>query len=207
MNIKQTALFAVFAIIFILSTYYAPYSLSWLVKILPMLILIFITLKQSESTTDKLFLTGLIFSMAGDFFLDYDRVNWFIFGLVSFLTAHLFYLMCLWPVERKRLVAVIFYPLFGIAMFSIITPGLGELFVPVVAYMSILLFMGIFTVISKKSNLWLIIGGVSFIISDSLLAFDKFYTPIAYSHVLIMVTYYFAQFSLVKGVFKNRSKI
>jgi len=88
----------------------------------------------------------------------------------------------------------------------VISPGLNELFLPVLGYMSVLMLMGVFTLVSKKSNFWLIIGGISFIISDSIIAVDKFYEPIPYSHYFIMITYYFAQFSLVTGVFQKRNQ-
>jgi uncharacterized membrane protein YhhN len=68
--------------------------------------------------------------------------------------------------------------------------------------MVILLLMALATVFSEKSNGWLIAGGISFVISDSLLGFNKFYMPVAQADVLIMVSYYFAQFSLLMGFIK-----
>ncbi|MCP3674333.1 MAG: lysoplasmalogenase [Gammaproteobacteria bacterium] len=171
-----------------------------------MLALLAFSVKHIETVSDKLFVTGLIFSTVGDFILDYDGANWFIFGLGSFLIAHIFYLFSLKPLEVKRVPIAILYFIYGIAMFVIIGSSLGQLFVPVLIYMSVLLLMGIFTLISKKSNQWLIVGGISFIMSDSLLGINKFYSDVPLSHVLIMVSYYFAQFALVKGIFYNRKK-
>ena len=204
MNTKQATLFGLIAAIYSLATFFQPYAFSWVVKIVPMVILITVSLKGSETKMEKLFSSGLIFSTVGDFFLGYDSDNWFIFGLGSFLIAHLFYMVSLGPIEKKRIKVVIFYFIYGLIMFSIIAPGLGKLFIPVLVYMSVLLLMGIFTLLSKKSNSWLIIGGLSFIVSDSLLGLNKFYSPFAYSNFLIIVTYYFAQFSLVNGVFKPK---
>ena len=204
MNNKQTLVFTLFATVFTLSTFYEPYAFSWLVKILPMLVLLAFSINHIKTVSDKLFVTGLIFSTVGDFILDYDGANWFIFGLGSFLIAHVFYLFSLKPLEIKRVPIAISYLIYGIAMFVVIGSSLGKLFIPVLIYMSVLLVMGIFTLMSKKSNQWLIVGGISFIISDSLLGINKFYTDVPLSHILIMVTYYFAQFSLVKGIFYNR---
>jgi len=206
MNKQHTLLFSFFAILFVLSTMMAPYPFSWLVKLLPMAILIFVSYQKVTIPAEKLFLTGLVFSAGGDFFLDYDRVNWFIYGLGSFLIAHLFYMMSLMPVVKKRLPAVILYMIYGAIMFSVIMPGLGKLFAPVLVYMMVLLLMGIFTLISSKSNPWFIIGGISFVVSDSLIGINKFYAAVPYSHILIMVTYYFAQYSLVNGMFYNKVK-
>jgi uncharacterized membrane protein YhhN len=48
-----------------------------------------------------------------------------------------------------------------------------------------------------------IAGAVFFIISDSLLALDKFYRPFALASVLIMLTYGIAQWLIVKAAIRN----
>jgi uncharacterized membrane protein YhhN len=197
-------LFLIFASLFVLSTLITPYSFSWLLKFLPVAVLLHFSFGQTSRTsfsTKKYFILGLVFSALGDFFLDYDRVNWFIFGLGAFFVAHIFYIVSLKPVTMKRLPVVALYCVYGVGMFSLIYTGLGELFIPVLIYMSILLLMGITTLLSNKSNVWLVVGGISFIFSDSLIGIDKFYQPIPYASFWIMITYYLAQFSLVNGVF------
>lgn len=44
------------------------------------------------------------------------------------------------------------------------------------------------------------LGGISFVISDTLIAFSMFYGHIPYSKILIMSTYYFAQFGISLSV-------
>jgi alkenylglycerophosphocholine hydrolase len=44
------------------------------------------------------------------------------------------------------------------------------------------------------------LGGLFFVISDGLIGFDKFYTPIKYSKVFIMITYYIAQLGITLSV-------
>jgi len=95
--------------------------------------------------------------------------------------------------------------LYGVIMLALLSDGLGELFIPVIAYMSILLLMALATVFSEKSNAWLVVGGISFVVSDSLIGFDKFYMPIDNVSFAIMITYYFAQFALLKGMLKAKS--
>ncbi len=193
-------LFVVFSITFIVSTIFKPYPLSWLMKLVPMAILILYVSQHISNKKHNLFFIGLAFSACGDFFLDYDRTHWFIYGLGAFFVAHVFYLSAIWPIEKKRLGYSLLYLVYGIAMFSLIAGGLGELFIPVLLYMLVLLFMGLSTLLSTKSNSWLIMGGILFIFSDSLIGIDKFYAPIEHVSVLIMTTYYAAQFSLVKGL-------
>lgn len=201
MTANQSKLYFVLASIFIFSTFAAAYPFSWLVKILPMLLLISFCLMRKTSKAEKVFIAGLMLSTVGDFVLDFDRENWFIYGLGSFLLAHLCYLFSLKPVKFKRLGIVLLYALYGIGMLVLLWPVLGELLIPVVIYMSVLLIMGIATFISAKSNVWLVLGGLSFIASDSLLGIDKFYMTIPNGGFFIMISYYFAQYSLVRGFF------
>lgn len=203
--LKAIVLFAFLASVFVLSTLVKPYPLSWAIKLLPMLLLIGVAIQKLGFTKEnKYFVLGLMFSACGDFMLDYERHNWFIFGLGAFFIAHLFYLASLKPYTKnifqiKHLTTMLVYIAYGAVMLFILADGLGQMFVPVTAYMIILLLMAIATVLSGKSNVWLIVGGVSFVISDSLIGFDKFYMPIEHSHFAVMVSYYFAQFALLRG--------
>jgi uncharacterized membrane protein YhhN len=206
MNKQLTLLFSLLAVNFALSTFIKPYPLSWAVKLLPMLLLIGVSwqLLKDKTVAGKFFVAGLVFSACGDFILDYDRGNWFIFGLGAFFIAHLCYLVSLKPYIKnwrqvKCYIALVCYLIYGALMLTILANGLGELFIPVVAYMSILLLMALATIFSEKSNVWLVVGGISFVLSDSLIGFDKFYLPIDNVHFAIMVSYYFAQFALLKG--------
>jgi len=203
---NQSLLFLITATAFILSILIKPYSLSWLIKLIPMALLIYLAVTELKDKAGKVFIAGLVFSGFGDFFLDYDRINWFIFGLGSFFIAHVCYLIALKPIENKNLPWVVLYLIYGVAMFSLIASGLGELFIPVLAYMSILLVMAIITLVSKRSNVWLVIGGLSFVFSDSLIGIDKFYQPIPYAHIMIMMSYYFAQYALLNGFMKSESE-
>jgi uncharacterized membrane protein YhhN len=200
---------------FMVSLFFKPYPLSWAIKILPIFVLLHFSWQRSFETKErahKLFMFGLVFSAFGDFFLDYDRVNWFVFGLGAFLVAHLFYIFSLKPfvpekIVSKRLPIITLYFGYGVGMFSLIYAGLGELFIPVLVYMTILLLMGITTLVSQKANAWLIIGGLSFILSDSLIGLNQFYHQIPYDSVWIMSSYYFAQLALVKGMFTQDNKL
>lgn len=212
MNKQLTTLFMIFASVFIISTLVKPYPLSWLVKLIPMLLLIAVAIQQKmlgnfKDKAANVVIAGLAFSALGDFILDYDRINWFIFGLGAFFIAHICYLLSLKPFHSKlfkeqRGLVTLGYVAYGIAMFALLSGGLGELFIPVLGYMSILLFMAIATLVSKKSNNWLILGGISFVFSDSLLGFDKFYLTIPHVHIAIMISYYFAQYALLRGFLK-----
>jgi uncharacterized membrane protein YhhN len=53
---------------------------------------------------------------------------------------------------------------------------------------------------SKESFLYLLGGAIIFIISDSLLAINKFYSNFEQADLLIMLTYITGQFLIVKGI-------
>ena len=218
-NKNNTLVFITLAISFILSTLLKPYPFSWAVKMLPIFLLIAITwqhskqlIVQQKPTSVRFFIFGLLLSSCGDFLLDYNQQDWFIFGLAAFFIAHLCYLISLKPfnnvhvADRKALI-LITYIGFGVLMFMLFINGLAELFIPVLAYMVVLLLMALATVFSHRSNLWLVLGGISFVLSDSLIGFDKFNSAIVQNQLWVMATYYFAQFALVKGYLMSLKKI
>lgn len=193
-------LFLVFAATFTVSTLVKPYPFSWVVKILPLAILIVYVAGSVRTKSQNIFLLGLVCSAVGDFFLDHDREAWFVFGLGAFLFAHIMYITALCPVKKKSLFGIAPYLIFGAVMYYLLAPKLESLFVAVVIYMAILLIMGIVTYLSKLSNAWLLLGGAFFIISDSMIGIDKFHSTIPNGHFWIMLTYYFAQYALMRGI-------
>ena len=218
-NKNNTLVFITLAISFILSTLLKPYPFSWAVKMLPIFLLIAITwqhskqlIVQQKPTSVRFFIFGLLLSSCGDFLLDYNQQDWFIFGLAAFFIAHLCYLISLKPfnnvyIADKKPLILITYIGFGALMFMLFINGLAELFIPVLAYMIVLLLMALATVFSHRSNLWLVLGGISFVLSDSLIGFDKFNSAIVQNQLWVMATYYFAQFALVKGYLMSLKKI
>ena len=81
--------------------------------------------------------------------------------------------------------------------------------IPVVAYCIIITMMGIMAgsrqTITKFSYGLVLMGAILFIISDALIAFDKFYSPIAMPSLFVMSTYGIAQLLIVLGFTKEDS--
>ena len=200
--------FAVLAFLFVISTFIEPYPASWLIKVLPMIVLIFVAREKLDWIQNKWLIIGLVFSALGDFVLDYFDASGFIFGLSAFFIAHIFYLFYFskWAFSFKSSVIALLVLIYGLWAMSLIIDHLGELFIPVIAYMGILTVMAFASVFSVKSNPWFVLGGISFVISDSILGINKFNSDVAYSHVIIMVSYYFAQYSLLKGSLQFNSQ-
>ncbi len=194
-------LFIFTALTFTLSTHFEPYPFSWLLKIIPILILLLFTTHKNQSTIPSVFVIGLSFSMLGDFILDYDRQAGFLYGLGAFFIAHLFYISSLgkWTFKIQSVLIAIVIITYGSIISYLIFPQLHDMQIPVIAYMSILFIMSVSAVFSRRSNYWIVLGGISFLFSDSIIGLNKFYDDVPLSHMLIMSSYYLAQYSLVHG--------
>lgn len=87
-------------------------------------------------------------------------------------------------------------------------PGLGEMKIPVMVYASVIVVMTITALLrygyTSIQSFSLVFGGaIMFMISDSLLAVNKFLNPFAYAGFWIMATYCLAQFLIVKGIINH----
>ena len=79
--------------------------------------------------------------------------------------------------------------------------------IPVIVYMLAILSMSTSAFLRKdKVNILsyglVFLGAIFFMISDSILALNKFHQPIPWSNISIMVTYAMAQYLIVIGVLK-----
>ncbi len=162
-------------------------------------------------------LTGLFFSWLGDVFLlfEYKHALFFIFGLVSFLTTHIFYIVYFLRIRsektsllKKQPVFIAMVLTYGITLVWQLYPYLGDLKLPVMVYAAIICSMllcslHIFLKVNKKAAAFYLLGAVAFVVSDSLLAINKFYAPFANAGVFIMLTYCAAQFFIIAGYTKQ----
>lgn len=152
-------------------------------------------------------LVGLVLSTAGDVFLMLP-VDAFVAGLASFLLAHLAYLIAL--KQRERLFAVIWpFALHAVVaglVLSQLWPGLpGELRVPVVVYVVVLAAMAAQALAmwwrkrdaASASAAW---GGAFFVLSDALLAWDRFVAPFAAASLAVLASYWVAQWGLARSL-------
>ena len=93
----------------------------------------------------------------------------------------------------------------------VLMPYLGDLLLPVFVYamtISIMLLFALkgFLNWQKPANIYIFIGAIIFVASDSVLAFDKFYIVIPFSSFFIMSTYLIAQYLIVIGILKLNEK-
>lgn len=165
-------------------------------------------------------ISGLLLSLLGDVLLIFQEEHtlFFIGGLVSFLLAHvsyvLYYLRSSETTAVKKIknktVYISFMIIYGIVMYAVLYNNLGELAAPVFVYTSILISMNIFAInrygkVNDTSFKLILIGAIIFAISDSLLAFNKFFIPIPLAGVWILSTYATAQYFIVQGILANNT--
>jgi uncharacterized membrane protein YhhN len=189
-------------------------SLQYITKplLLPVLISYFIfQAKGTVSGLKKWVLLALFFSWAGDIlllFVPEDEI-FFLLGLASFLLAHIFYIVFFHQVRVKEavkgnpwlLVIVVIY--YG-ALISWLSPYLGEMKIPVRIYGIVISFMFMLAmhmpaIKNKPAGTWMMWGALLFVLSDSVLAINKFYNAFEPAGVIIMFTYGLAQLFIVKG--------
>jgi len=145
-------------------------------------------------------LIGLLLSTAGDVFLMLPG-DYFVFGLASFLLAHLAYLFAF--SRRERLFAIA-WPMLAYASLSALAVSAlwpfvpRGLMVPVIVYAATLAAMAAqaATVWRRRRNRPTALaaaGGLFFVASDSMLSIESFVTPFAAAPLLVLATYWIAQ--------------
>jgi uncharacterized membrane protein YhhN len=207
LNRTISLLFFGFALFFIATLNFRPYPGDFIIKAVPVLSLALLAFLRIPGIKGKLLGIGFLFSDMGDILLELNRTDYFVFGLAAFLIAHIFYIMVflrkpVWAKPRSIIVIVII--IYGLMFCNILIPNLGSMMIPVVAYLVVILFMGISASLGSDNHYLIIAGACFFIISDSVIAVDKFLTPVSFSSFLIMITYYSAQFCIILGSLKYR---
>ncbi|MCY7310369.1 MAG: lysoplasmalogenase [Chitinophagaceae bacterium] len=162
----------------------------------------------------KWVLFALLFSLLGDVLLMFQEKNsiFFLLGLSAFLIAHIFYIIFFHNVRVKEnikgkpwllVVAVIYYA----ALINLLSPYLADMKIPVLIYGVVISFMFMLAmhmlfIKNKPAGQWMMVGALLFVLSDSILAINKFYQPFEAAGVLIMLTYGLAQLFIVEGAIR-----
>jgi uncharacterized membrane protein YhhN len=155
-------------------------------------------------------LVGFIFCLGGDIFLALPQERMFLFGLVSFLLGHVFYVICFFYVADLNpwtwSGCVVGLIISGVVFFWL-RPHLGTMLIPVIAYIIVITVMvvGAFTVVGDAGfpvtgRLMVIFGAVSFYISDLFVARDRFLKLEFTNRILGLPLYYAGQFLLAFSV-------
>lgn len=181
-----------------------PMLIKILFKLIPMWLIICYSIQRfpsKRSRTHWLIICGLFFCMLGD-----GLLHWFVIGLSAFLIGHLFYMVAFfrnWYFSLIRFATII--PIGVFAFFvgkelivALIRNENNTFIIPVIFYVIVISFMTWSAIMT--GNKWVSIGSILFVISDSILSWNMFVSPIPYSSIFIMSTYYSAQFLIAHSV-------
>lgn len=181
-----------------------PLAIKIFLKIIPMILILFYAYIKSAERMNRyqlLVLLGLFFCMLGD-----GLLIWFIVGLSAFLIGHLFYISAFlnnWRFSWLRLASILPIAAYSIwigreIVLSLVAKGESSLIFPVICYIIVISLMGWTAIMT--GNVPTIIGGLLFVISDSLLSWNLFIEDITFSGPMIMLTYYTAQYLIATSI-------
>lgn len=191
-----------------------------------LMVFLWLNTKLQNGFEKRIFI-GLFFGWIGDILLMFNNEDLFVFGLASFLICHIFYILAFVHNIRKSTykLSVInkfvlgLLPLFYlIVLYTYLFPYISEseknkpFLIPVTVYALTIVTMSLFSLwrigsSNKISTALVIFGAIVFMISDSLIALNKFVEPFQYANLFIMFTYCLAQLCIITGtIYHSRSK-
>jgi len=159
---------------------------------------------------------GILLSLAGDVLLMISLNRMFLFGLAAFLLAHLSYiagfkdqftsvsgssflLIVILAVSVRRVIRRI--------VGAMRAKGENRLVVPVIVYslvISVMLFAAMSTIFDPawktSATLFVSLGAFLFYISDMILAWNKFVTPITNGRIFSIAAYHLGQIGVITGI-------
>jgi uncharacterized membrane protein YhhN len=203
---------AVAAIVAIGAHYLQLPLLHWIAK--PLATLLIAAMARSIATDEtgyrRWIVIGLLWSTLGDVFLMLPG-DYFLQGLLSFLVAHIAYLVAFARRERLFVSGWPFaaYALVATAVLAYLWPGIpAPMRIPVVIYVVALGAMAaqaaaIWRIRGDRASALAAVGGALFMFSDSLIAFNRFGEPFEASRLLVLASYWLAQYLIARSIGRN----
>ena len=159
---------------------------------------------------------GLVFSLAGDVLLMISLDRMFIFGLIAFLLAHISYLAGFqnelmevgpWSVLLIVMLSVSAVRVMRRIVSAMRAKGQTRMINPVILYSTVITVMlyAAMTTISNpewktSASFFVSVGAFLFYLSDIILAWNKFVSPIQNGRILNIAAYHLGQIGLIAGV-------
>lgn len=197
--------FFLFMILYLLLLTFVHFPVTTVLKPIPIILLMLMVWQSNApSETTRLLFLALLFSLLGDIILTLPARGALQAGIIAFMLAHCFYIVLYWKdasFQFRRWLYCLPVIVIIIGGYFYLLPYLGNMRIPVTVYLSFLSVMVLSAFQVKQYPKWIITGACLFLISDFILALNEFAdlknkaVPI-----LIMLTYYLAQFFLVSGL-------
>lgn len=147
---------------------------------------------------------ALLFGSAGDIVLELEGM--FVPGIGAFLIGHLLYSIAFFReavFRPERLLPAGLIALYLFLMAYLLAPELGGLAIPVFAYVAVSALFGLAAAFRRGERQTVLAGAVVFLASDTLIAINRFLSPIAYDSLWILASYYLAQFLIAEGIIRD----
>jgi uncharacterized membrane protein YhhN len=186
--------------------------------LMPLLLIYFLVnaSKKQHLPSKVIAAIALVLAWAGDLVLLQEQ--YFITGLVLFVCVHIAYIIyflrvqALFPVIKpvNVLFPLILVATYDLILIKILLPFAGALKDPLIAYMAVISLMFVFA-FNVKGNKnagsiaaqFFIPGAAVFIVSDSVLALNKYIWEDHMINMAVILTYGYAQQLLVHGFIKH----
>ena len=186
----------------------------WLVKPLIMISLGYLFVRMEGPLLDKknlAFLGAIVASFLGDVILLFPGELPFLMGVAAFFIAQFMYAWVFaqegsWKVFKE--IGIIFIIGYGVGFIHFLWPHLDFMRIPIIIYSAAITLMGICALsrknqVSRRSFGWVVIGAFFFILSDSLIAINRFAFDIPLHQYTVMATYMLAQYLIVIGYIRR----
>lgn len=188
--------------------------------LMPILLVYLRKSMKAPLNTSFMFAVGaLLFSFGGDSLLMYDsKPIYFLLGLGSFAIAQTMYIFAFRKARHEtdwrlptvyRLAYATPFVIFVVVLLWMLLPEVGaDMQIPVTVYALLILSMAVSAVYrvnrtNQDSYNQVFMGAVLFVLSDTLLAINKFHTPMENSRIWVMSTYILAQWNIINGLLKH----
>lgn len=197
-------------------------SQRWITKglLMPLLALFYFanSSRRHHLPSRVLTYTALALAWAGDLILLKENDSSFMIGLGLFLVMHLVYVIYfnrvhrLFPLKDPGYVVlpVALMAIVGVVVLKLLLPEIGDLKIPIIAYMCVLtlMFVSASNVLGSKKTgslaaQYFIPGAVLFVASDAMLALNKFIWQEEVVNLAVILTYGYAQQLMVQGFVKH----
>jgi uncharacterized membrane protein YhhN len=158
---------------------------------------------------------ALVASAIGDAFLAGNPQRWLLPGMAAFFLAHLLYVVLFWSLRAPdvNVVTTLFQTILvlgGAAYIFFLSPSLGALRGPVIAYGCVILVMGAAALALPSAYRLTTAGALMFIASDALLANELFRRPAGAEprklpSIALWLLYFFGQAAILIGLLRPGS--
>ncbi len=176
-------------------------------------VLIYYMIEKRSGNIQKIHLLlglALVFAWLGDVLLMWD--NLFLAGLGAFLVMQVLYFFIFrvdfgyWIKDlfTSKIHFLIPFVVFGTVFLYVLLPNVDSaMTIPIVVYAIVIILM-VMTASFRKTFIhgfkMTMYGAICFLVSDSLLAYNKFVAAIPFGGAMVIFTYILAQYLIVEGL-------